>query len=160
MKAQLYFNNSNRNVLDKEITTMGEEITIHFKEDTDIVNPTIYISREIDITDCNYIRVKGDIQRYYYFDSVETSQQYYIVKCHVDVLMSFYDSIVELECIVIRNSNQYNMYLNDDRLKLNNMSRVETLQFPSGFKVGDSKIANFVLTLNGGGGVSNNGGGE
>ena len=154
MNAQLYYNKSNKNVVDKSITTIGSQLTIHLKDDTDVVNPIIYISRDIsNFKDANYIKINGLKNRYYYIDSYETSQQYYIVKCHVDVLMSFKDDILNQKCIVSRNSYKYNMYLQDDKLKLNNMSRTETFKFPQGFKVSGSKTATFLLTINGSGSV-------
>ena len=159
MKAMLYYNESNKNVVNKTITTdLSNDITVHFKDDTNMINPVIYISREIDMRDYNYILIKGFNNRYYYIESVEVSQQMYIVKCHVDVLMTYKSAIKNQTCIVTRNSNHYNMYLNDDKLKLNNMSRVETIKFPNGFRVNGSKTFNFVLTINGGGNNSNSGG--
>jgi hypothetical protein len=151
MKAQLYYNRSNNNVVSKSLVANGDELTIHIKENTDLFNPVFYISREIDIYQSNYLKVKGDVDRYYYVKHIEVSQQYYIVYCHVDVLMSFKDAIKNQTCIVTRNTYNYNMYLPDDKAHINNISRITTIPFDVGFRENGSKVASMILTLNGGG---------
>ena len=168
MNGKLYKNNSDRIYVNKSLSNENS-ITLHFKDNSDVVNPTIYISRDINIGNYNYILVNGNIDRYYYIDSFEVSQQYYILHCHVDVLMTYKTAILNEECVIAKNEKVYNLFLNDDRMKLYNKSRILTFPFtedgdptstPKGFLVDGQKTWTMLLTLNGSGSTSSNGGGS
>ena len=154
MDAKLYFNESDNRVLNKSLKN-SKSITIMYKEDTGLVNPVIYLkSSNLTITNYNYIYI-SDLKRYYYIDEWDYSQQMYIIKCHIDVLMTYKKWIKNQRPIVKRSASKFNLYINDDRMNLRAESRTLTFPFPSGFLVGGSKTANFILTVNGGGVNSN-----
>ena len=152
MHGKLYNNQSDKIVMNKNIISVGSRLTLHFKEATEITHPTIYISREKDVLDANYIHVE-DLNRYYYIDNIEVEQQRFILHCSVDVLMSFKEYILAQECVVWRNENLYNLYLTDERLVTEAGGRVLTFPFKGGFSTG-SKTGSYVLTMNGGGSTS------
>lgn len=152
MVAKLYKNKSDNIIMNKSISQQGPNLTVHMKEDTNVIEPTFYISRTVAMLDVNYIYVT-ELKRYYFIESIETSQQYFIVKCKVDVLMTFKSEILKQSCIVARNQSRSKMYLQDEKLKLYNMDRYEVIPFESGFLQDGAKVSNFVLTLNGGGNV-------
>lgn len=162
MTGKLYFNKSPRNKLAKILTNASSSLTIRYKENTSIFNPDIMISSSIDISGYNYIYVGGNIERFYYIESYEMSQQYYILHCHVDVLMSFGADIRNTECIVSKNENTFNLFLDDNKMKLYNKERILTKPFTdsegnaSGFYVGGQKVWTMLLTVNGSGSSSNN----
>lgn len=151
MNGILYFNKSPRNTLNKYLTGASSSMTIHYKETTSITDPDIMISSAVDIEKYNYIYVGGDVNRYYYIESYEMAQQYYILHCHVDVLMSFKSDIKNTDFIISKNSKVYNLYLNDDRLKVYAKTRTLTFPFTNGFRKEGSKVFSFLLTINGGG---------
>ena len=151
MTGYLYFNTSPRNKLNKNLTNQSSALTIRYKEITSITDPDIMISSDVSIEDYNYIRVAGDIDRYYYIESYEMAQQYYILHCHVDVLTSYKVDIKKTKCIISKNSAVYNMYLNDDRMKIYSKTRTLTFPFTNGFRSDGSKVFSFLLTVNGGG---------
>lgn len=151
MTGHLYFNTSPRNKLNKTITNASSSLTIRYKENTSITNPDIMISSSVDIDKYNYIYIGGEIGRYYYIESYEMSQQYYILHCKVDVLMSYKSDISNTSFIAAKNSNVYNLYLNDDRMKLYSKTRTLTFPFKNGFRKEGSKVFSFLLTINGGG---------
>lgn len=168
MNGKLYKNKSDKIYVNKSLSNENS-ITLHFKDNSDVVNPTIYISRSINIENYNYILVNGNIDRYYYIDSFEVSQQYYILHCHVDVLMTYKTAILNEECVIAKNEKVYNLFLDDDRMKLYNKSRILTRPFttdgeagsdPKGFLVDGQKTWTMVLTLNGSGSTSSSGGGS
>lgn len=163
MNGTLYYNMSDKKYLTKTLTNQ-HACTLLFKEDSSIIEPTLYISRAINMESYNYLYIPH-FNRYYYIESVEVSQQRYIVKCSVDVLMSFKTDILKQKCIVDRNSKKYNLYLQDDKLKSNVYTHRDTFKFPKGF---DADVQEFLLTVvgnsetsykgstNTGGGSSNN----
>ena len=154
MNGHLYYNKSNNNVVNKDIGT-GLSVTIHYKENTDMVDPEILISPEINIENYNYIKVSGDMDRYYYINNVEYSQQYCILKCHVDVLMTYKDDILKQTCIVKRQESTdddiYDHYLNDDKYVLRNIERIQLKLLGGSFREKGSKAASYILVLNGSG---------
>lgn len=153
MTGILYENKSDNLVLDKTINQRGSALTLHFKDDSEVINPTIYISRNTNMINCNYIYIQ-DLHRYYYINKIDLSTQCYIVHCHVDVLMSYRTMILKQKAVIRRNANRYNLYLPDDRMKTLSPSRVITLPSDDGFKTGGNKVHTWILTLNGGGALS------
>lgn len=154
MNGILYYNRSNNNVLNKDLKK-ANPITLHYKENTDMVDPEILISPDINIKDYNYIKVSGNIDRYYYINSIEYSQQYCILKCHVDVLMSYKDDILKQTCIIKRQEDEedklYDHYLNDERYVLRNIERIQLKLLGGTFREEGQKTASYVLVLNGSG---------
>ena len=53
--------------------------------------------------------------------------------------------------ITKRSADKFNLYINDDKMNLRAETRTLTFPFPSGFLVDGEKVANFILTVNGGG---------
>lgn len=161
MTGYLYFNKSPRNKIIKTLTNQNQ-ITIRYKEDTSIFKPDLMISNSIVISNYNYIHVGGNIDRFYYIESYEMSQQYYILHCKEDVLMSFKPDIFNTECIIAKNENNFNLFLDDNKMKLYNKERILTKPFldnggnPSGFYVDGEKVFTMLLTVNGSGSSSNN----
>ena len=99
MEGVLFFNTSNYNVASKTLTSVSSDLTLHFKNESEVVNPTIYISRSQDVLDANYLYV-DDLKRFYYINEITLEAQRYVLKCHVDVLMSFYPQILDQRCII------------------------------------------------------------
>lgn len=150
MNAKLYYTTSDNRVLNKHLVK-EKSISIHYKEDVNVVNPVLYLASDnLTIENYNYIYVPS-LKRYYYIDSWDYSQQRYIIKCHVDVLMSYKEWLLEQYPITKRSASKFNLYINDDRMNLRAESRTLTFPFPSGFLVEGQKVANFILTVNGGG---------
>jgi hypothetical protein len=156
MHGQLLTILSNHNVAKKKMQSMSENIILHFKNESEVVNPTIYISRNYEVEKCNYIWVE-DLRRYYYITSCTLEQQRYVLQCHVDVLTSFYKDILKQRAIIERNAKEFNLYLDDDKLKTFKMTRTETFPWDISFLNGDNeKESCFVLAICGGGNDTEN----
>lgn len=144
MQITTYRNASEEHVLDKQLTVVNSNISAMFKDDTNMVNPTIIISSLIS-KNFNYVYI-SDTDRYYYVTDMTYSQQRTLVTLAVDVLMSFNSDIKDLEVIANRSSSYYNTYQKDDSIPFENRNIISTQPFASGF-VGDTLI----LAVNGGG---------
>lgn len=148
-----YHNASEEHVLDKSITLIEENVGVELKENTNIMNPIIILSR---LRGINFNYVYLDVfDRFYYVKNITYSQQRYYIDLEVDVLMSFKDRIGELEVIANRSSSYYNTYQKDDSLPFENRSIISTQPFASGFG-GECLI----LAVNGGGLAPEQGGDE
>lgn len=142
MQGYLYRNKSDKRRVTKELSN-EISVTLHFKEDSSIINPIFTISRTIDMTGKNYLKV-NEFHRYYYIEDITVSKQYYILNCKVDVLMSFKDEFLNDRCIVSKNATLFDEYLEDDRFKAEQYTHRDTLEFPFGF---DETAQEFILTV-------------
>lgn len=152
MNAKFYYNKSDRIVLNKNISEK-DSVTVRYKGDTDLINPIFIVNADKIDDKINYIYIAGDINRYYFIDSVVFSQGHIELKCSIDVLMSHKSEIEDQECIIIRNEKIWNMYLSDDRMELYHKPRYLTFPFEHGFTeyYDGTKYGSMVLTINGGG---------
>lgn len=98
------------------MTKQGQTLTgVHFIDDTEIVNPTLKLS-DFDEDKVNYVYIPS-LRRYYFVSGVTYSKGYYYVNLHVDVLMSFKDSIKKQTVVADRSASQYRQYIDDNILK-------------------------------------------
>lgn len=155
MQAILYKNLSDKKYMNKTLVN-GTPINIHFKDDSEVIEPLLYISRTINMVDFNYLYISA-LNRYYYIDKVIESQQRYEVHASVDALMSFKEGILEQACVVERGALNYNLYLQDDMLKDNVYTHRDIYFFKSCF---DKTAQEFVLTVVGNSDTSYKGGGN
>lgn len=120
------------NNLVKHFTTI-KEVNVNLKKDTSIINPVFEISyTELpNLKNVNYCYV-FDFGRYYYVDNIEMGVGGIMnVNCSVDVLMSFSDSIKNIEGTVKRSENLINGYIIDDNYKSLSYSNIVTKKFPN-----------------------------
>ena len=159
MQGALIYNKSSNNTVRKQLEFKTPILTLHFKDESEIINPTVYIARDtINMNHTiNYLYVE-DLHRYYFINDVTLEQQRYVLHCHVDVLTTYQNTLYNQSAIIERNAERYNMYLDDSEVLLFNMTRTETFKWDNGFDVteGDAstKTASYLLVLNGSGDVS------
>ena len=157
MKADFYYNYSDKNYVYKILDNIATNIDIYYKENTDLINPTFMLDNN-HVEGINYIYVKDPVNRYYFVNDITYSQGRSFLKCSVDVLSTYFPAITDKKCISKRSSNHYNLYINDDKLNLRAETRTLTFPFKNGFKRSDNKKGfDFILTVNGGG-ATNQGG--
>lgn len=138
----MYTNTSDNRYLHKSITMLAENVPCTFKDDTSAVNPTIIISPDAYNAACNYVYL-SDTDRYYFVTDRIFSQQRVELNLSVDVLMSF--NFSNCDCIALRSSNKYNMYLDDNEYARLQYNEVYTKPFPNAF----SKTLNYILMIAG-----------
>lgn len=143
MTITTYSNSSEEHVLDKQLTVVNSGVTAMFKDDTNMINPTIIISSLMS-KNFNYVYI-SDTDRYYYVNDMTYSQQRTFINLTVDVLMSFNSEIKALNVIANRSSSYYNVYQKDDSIPFENRNVISTQNFPSGF---NSQA--LILAVNGG----------
>lgn len=137
MTCNLYNTSSEKNKVTKALTVVSSINTFKIKENTSIINPVILISKNTKgFTDgvlFNYVWL--DLyKRYYFVTDIKTVANGIVeVSLSVDVLMSFKSQILSLNCIISRQENEYNTYLDDSLFRVYNDYRVQTKAFPKGF---------------------------
>jgi len=147
-----YKNKLDRRYLDKTagLSNASTANGVHFLDDTELVNPVMKLS-EFNENACNYVHIPS-LHRYYFVTDVTCSKGYYYVKLHVDVLMSFKDSIMNQEVILKRASQDgaYNLWQADDEFKLYEYTSVRYKEFKGGSSF-NPNVQNFVLCVMGSG---------
>lgn len=151
MTITLYKISDDKRQVDKTLnndTKLGE-LTAHFKEDTDILNPVLEIAYNATYTSANYCYI-SDWNRWYYITGIETGAQRLYLSCHVDVLYTYRAEIRNLDCIIGRQEYKNNTYLNDDVWRNLQARDVLTLHFKkNGNNTSLYRPCNFILTTGG-----------
>lgn len=152
MTITLYRIPDDKRTVDKTLnqsTNLGD-LTAHFKEDTDILNPVLEIAYNASYTSANYCYI-SDWHRWYFITGVETGAQRLYLTCHVDVLYTYRSEIRNLNCIVGRQEYKNNTYMNDEVWRNLQARDVLTLPFRSsnGNETSFYRQCNFILTTGG-----------
>lgn len=95
----------------------------------------------------NYCYIE-DLHRYYEIkpESVLELGGIITVELEEDDIMSNLDDVLALECVIKRQENRFNTYLNDNKFKAYEYTGIETIPFPNGFT-----SQSYILTIAGGG---------
>ena len=145
MEATFYYNKSASNVVGKTLELV-ETMSGSFKQPFNVLDPTLQLSKAIDVLTYNYVYIP-EVERYYYVTSQTVYQHgYYEISLHEDVLESTKSDFLPLPAIIARQQSKYNAYLNDDRYPVLAKQQVNTLAFPNGFSNGED----IIMIVNGG----------
>lgn len=133
MTIEIYTNTSDSKVVTKSITLVAT-LTGTLRDDCSIIDPVIKIEglTATQVKTANYLYI-ADFGRYYYINDITFNGNLFILSCHVDVLMSFKGQFKELEGVISRQENSYNLYLQDGLFKTYQKPHISVKQFPSGF---------------------------
>lgn len=143
MNGTLYYNKSPKYYAYKTLLN-SNPITLHLKQNTSITKPVIYISRDINMKNYNYIDIP-ELHRSYFIEEVTSSQQYYEVRCKSDPLSSFISQIRKKYALIDRSQNHFSYYIEDERAKAYQYTHIDTITFKdSGF---DLEAQEFILTV-------------
>lgn len=145
MTIDIYINNSDNRKIEKDLTLIKTLNNVYLKNDENKDSINLELAYDSDIENANYcyIRELG----YYYFMSEPTfSKQRMFKQLTTDLLMTYKDDILEMECIIARQESKYNVYLRDDKLPIKAQQDIFCYPFPSGFSETESNI----LIVNGG----------
>lgn len=139
----LYQTTSSNNRIDKKCKHLHTYSNIIMKEGTSITNPVVTLcASNQNVTIANYAYIP-DFHRFYYVEDVvnvggarfdEANQiDLYMWEIHLkcDVLMSHRNDIVDQTAIFKRSQKGYNLYLNDDRIQIDNRPHIYTRAFPN-----------------------------
>lgn len=136
-------NKSDDNVVSKNLEVL-RTVEGQFRDNIDIMNPSILI--ELDaLPDCNYIYIPA-FSRYYFVTTIRAVRNgIFDFSGHVDVLQTYGNQIRELDALVAKQENNFNLYLNDGTFKTYQNPIVTQRAFPNAF-TGSS----YILTMSGG----------
>lgn len=143
MTFKMYKNKSEADVINKDLVFVSD-LTGYFKDDTDLIEPTLILSTNFNITNENYFIING----YNYFvRDITFSQGRQFIKLDLDDVETFKSIILDQYAVLDRSSaqNTFNTYFVDPELPLLNSSEITVTAFSEGF-TGES----FILATTGG----------
>lgn len=123
-------NNSPNHQINKNVSTITT-LTGTFRDSVNIISPTVRIEYNNPIT-FNYVYISAFARRYFVTDINIVRKGILDVSLRVDPLDSFATEILNNAAIIDKQENNYNLYLNDDSLKMRQDPLVTLLKFPSG----------------------------
>lgn len=133
MDITFYINNSEKNKISKNLTN-NTHISGTLRNETGVMNPVILI-HSVNPTKFNYVYIT-EFNRYYFItDMVSIRTDIWQVKLHVDVLMSFKDSLKNVK--VILNDSEVegaDNYLTGEQWVTNVKDTTSIINFPNGLR--------------------------
>lgn len=135
MTIEVYKNLSDNNILNKNITQLGSDLTGVLKESCSIINPIVIIEdyTSFDLTKANYAYIP-EFGRYYYINNIVCiNNKLFELHMHVDVLMTYKSGIRSNTAVVSRQQYKNNLYLQDGVFKTYADPHIQIKQFPTGF---------------------------
>lgn len=114
MTVTLYKNKSDPRALNKSLTFI-KSVSALLKEDCSILKPVFILD---GVTLCNYIYIP-DFGRYYFITDTEIlAGKQMQITCEVDTLNSFKYEIEQVEGLVSRSQNLFNLYMTDPEVPI------------------------------------------
>ena len=134
MNITLFSNSSGTNVLNKSLTQLSNGIVGDIKDESNIVNPEIIVSNTVNTNypNFNYFYI-DKFDRYYYVTDKTTEHGRLIIHGHVDVLQSFNSDIKSLTIVPTRSSGNYDLYLDDNQIPIDNYRIIASKAFTGSF---------------------------
>lgn len=150
MIAYLYKNNLDERYVDKTngLEELHSEIPCDFKEDTDLIRPTLIFNYGI-VPNVNYIWL-SEVARYYFVRNRTYSQGRVFLECEEDVLMTYRNQLKAQTVVIKRQRDNYDQNQIDPEWTIEGYTATKTKEFPKGF----TASPNWVLGIAGGVGVN------
>ena len=133
MTVTFYYNQSDDRQINKVLDT-GDTFEGELRDEVDIMSPVIRFDTD-EVLRYNYCYIE-EFQRYYSVSSINVFRDnLYDVSLNVDVLMSFRNHILQLPCIVDKQTDADNgdEYIDDSSLITDNLMFSTVYNFPEGF---------------------------
>lgn len=133
-----------------KVVSIIDDVSATIKGALSVENPVLILQYKSDIqSNVNYVYIPEYNRYYFVTDIINLTGGRYELHCKVDVLMSFKDYILNLSCIVDKQSSKdnANMYLDDGSFVVQSKEFVDTINFPRGF----NDNGEFILITAGGG---------
>lgn len=147
---QLYYNASERKVIGKNLTQVGNPIQCVVKGDASIMSPIfIFNSNGNYPVGVNYL-YWADTGRYYFIDDIQVlTGSRMALHCSVDVLETYGSNIKNQVAIVDKQQHESNLYYNDGSFIKDSREFYTVHSFSNGF----NDTGKYVLITAGGHGI-------
>lgn len=138
-------NSSPTHQINKSVSLV-DTLTGTFRDSVDILSPVVRIEHMSPV-DFNYVYISA-FNRYYFVEDITIVRNGIMdIKLSCDVLESHKAGILANSAIIDKQAAKYNLYLNDDSIKMRQDPLVTCYEFPNGFF--DNGAFEFVLCVAG-----------
>lgn len=132
MTITLYRNSSVPNKVDKSLTQVAQ-LSGALRSGTSVISPSFLITGANATLNFNYFKVE-EWSRYYFTGPPKMELNgTMILNGMVDVLMSFSTDIRKSRAIIARQEFLYNLYLNDNKVMMDQNPKHKIIAFPNSF---------------------------
>lgn len=151
MQVTLCNTPSERNIINKVIQDVIS-VNAVIKGELSVENPVLILDYTGDSNNINYMKIPELNRTYFINEIIKLTGQRYEVHGKSDVLESFKNDILNMNCIINKQqgATQANMYLDDGSFVLENKEFNSVINFPQGFNDTGEYI---LITAGGGGGI-------
>lgn len=151
MQVTLCNTPSERNIINKVIQDVIS-VNATIKGELSVETPVLILDYTGDSNNINYMKIPELHRTYFINDIIKLTGQRYEIHGKSDVLESFKNDILVMNCIINKQQNplQANMYLDDGSFILENKEFNTVVNFPTGFNDNGEYI---LITAGGGGGI-------
>lgn len=125
--------------LKNETSVLDPVILVELPEPEDPEDPDTGEITERQFFQCNYAYIQRFARHYFITDMRSIRNNIVEVSMHVDVLETYKDDIKDLNAIIRRQENIWNLYLDDGVLQTYQNPHIIPKEFPSGFTAGTAE---------------------
>lgn len=122
-------NKSPAHQIKKDIVKIAE-LSGTFRDSVSVINPTIRIEYNNPVA-FDYVYVSHFGRWYFVEDITMVRNNVMNISLRVDVLETFADGILSNKAIIDKSASKYNLYLNDDSLKMYQKPLIQQIEFPN-----------------------------
>ena len=151
MQVTLCNTPSERNIINKVIQDVIS-VNAVIKGELSVESPVLILDYTGDSNNINYMKIPELHRTYFINDIIKLTGQRYEIHGKSDVLESFKNDILAMNCIINKQQSptQANMYLDDGSFVIENKEFNSVINFPNGFNDAGEYI---LITAGGGGGI-------
>lgn len=105
MNATFYVLSDDDRKINKNLNVLSITLDLNIRADIDFINPRLLITRENFNQGFNYVYIE-DWKAYYFITSITyMAKGVYDIRLHIDVLMTFRDTILSSEVLTSQSAN-------------------------------------------------------
>ena len=150
MDIQLFKNNTPPPHMGRSLTPVAAfAIPDNVIEKMDLLNPVLTFKNSDypNIATANYCYLGAPFNRYYFMGTATAGEDGLTrIPCHVDVLYTYRQNILNADCIAERSSSSYSDYLQDEYIKVEQGYTYNVSKFNYSF---DSSLGDYILHVSG-----------
>lgn len=151
MQVTLCNTPSERNIINKVIQDVIS-VNAVIKGELSVENPILILDYTSDSNNINYMKIPELNRMYFINEIIKLTGHRYEIHGKSDVLESFKQDILSMNCIVNKQQgiDKSNLYLDDGSFIVENKEIQQVINFPYGFNENGEYI---LITAGGGGGI-------
>lgn len=151
MDITLMYTDSPNNALEKHYSNVAAFDTVYARNNVSVVRPDITLEcGDTVYSDANYAYI-NDFGKFYFIEDRQVLQNglvRFLLK--EDVLMNYSSDIADCKGIVERQKDNYDMYLNDDKIPVDMRTTVSYRNFTGGPEGGQFGLTTITMVVLGG----------